>query len=485
MDKRCRTVFIVLILTFISSLTFGQDAKVNIGKSQIALNELFTISITVENTELRSYSNFPDIKGFAKRGTSSSSSTQIINGRMSSSYSIIQNYQAGKEGKYNVPAFSININDKETKVSGFTIVVGPAINQQAQNQFGYDPFEDFFGGGRNRSPNEFQEVQEDAFFALSSNKKEVYMGEGFSVSMAFYVSEQNRAQLDFFELGKQMQALLRKIKAENCWEENFMIEEITPQNITIGGKRYVQYKLYQAVFYPLNTKTVKFPELELKMVKYKMAKNPTFFGNNRQQAFKSFLSKPFQVKVKDLPPHPLKNSVSVGDYTLDEKINKRKIKTGQSIEYQFEIKGEGNIHGISKPNTETSTAFDFYEPNSYQNITRHRDSVTGNKNFTYFIIPNEPGKYHLKSYINWIYFNYKRKRYDTLSSKYPIEVYGESKKNTLIHSTGFNGFYDRIKSESNKLVNTDECERLKQTANYVVLGFFIVSLILIIRKKKK
>ena len=65
------------------------------------------------------------------------------------------------------------------------------------------------------------------------------------------------------------------------------------------------------------------------MIKYKVAKNPSFFGQNRKEDFKKFYTKAKRVKVKELPPHPLKNSVAVGDYKLDERIRTKDLETGK------------------------------------------------------------------------------------------------------------------------------------------------------------
>ncbi|HRG10756.1 MAG TPA: hypothetical protein PLJ08_19425, partial [Cyclobacteriaceae bacterium] len=67
---------------------------------------------------------------------------------------------------------------------------------------------------------------------------------------------------------------------------------IEGEHVEINGKGYTQYKIYQGTFYPLNTKDVEFPSIGLEMIKYKVAKNPSFFGQNRQEDFKTFYSKP-------------------------------------------------------------------------------------------------------------------------------------------------------------------------------------------------
>ena len=59
----------------------------------------------------------------------------------------------------------------------------------------------------------------------------------------------------------------------------------------INGRDYTQYKVYQATFFPLNTEPINFPSVGLEMIKYKVAKNPSFFGQNRKEDFKKFYTK--------------------------------------------------------------------------------------------------------------------------------------------------------------------------------------------------
>ena len=144
-------------------------------------------------------------------------------------------------------------------------------------------------------------------------------------------------------------------------------------------KDYTQYKVYQATYFPLNAEPIKFPSVGLEMIKYKVAKNPSFFGQNRKEDFKKFFTKPKTVRVKELPPHPMKDAVAVGDYRLDERIRSTDLQTGQSAGYNFNVFGEGNISAIERPPVKSDEKFEFYEPNVRQDITQTKQQSDGNK----------------------------------------------------------------------------------------------------------
>lgn len=455
MRKSSRILALLLLVLGFQQVSFGQDISIELGNSEVALNELFTITITVQNENIKSYTNFPEIQGFAKRGTSSSSKTNIVNGQISSTQSIIQRYLPLEKGTYTLEPFSIDVNGTTVSSQGKTLKIVDAVDRPQNSRrrrfdpFA-DPFDDLFGGRGNKEP-DFVDVKEDAFLALTTDKDEVYVGEGFTTTFAFYVADQNRAPLQFHEAGKQLSAVLKELRPENCWEENFNIENIYGERVSLGGKTYTRYKIYQATYYPLNLEPVVFPSVPFEMIKYRVARSPSFFGRDRQEDFKTFHTKEKRVKVKPLPAHPLKDMVAVGEFELDEKINKTEVETGESFEYGFNIIGEGNISGINDPIIPDTKAMDIYPPNISQDVNRGGGRVTGAKNYSYFGIPNEPGEYDLKDYFSWVYFDPVAEKYDTLSSTVKLNVTGESKQNISISSTDLGSFYDKIDATSNEL----------------------------------
>ena len=475
-------VLIGLFLAMIISKTAsGQAIQITLGPDEIGENQAWTITITAQNDRLKSYDNFPEITGFRKRGQSTQSTTNIVNGQISSSQSVIMTYIPERQGTFTISSFTMKVNEKQVSVPGKKVRVGPAVQQQQR-----DPFKNFFDRSTDdffdAGESEFVDIKEDAFLALTTSKDRVYVGEGFNATLSFFVSQDNRAPLQFYELGKQLADILKKIKPSTCWEENFNIENIEGESVKINGKDYTQYKVYQASYFPLNAEPIEFPSVGLEMIKYKVAKNPSFFGQNRKEDFKKFYTKPKKVTVRELPPHPLRDAVAVGDYQLDERIRSTDLVTGQSAGYNFNIFGEGNISAIEKPGAHSDERFEFYEPNVRQDITRQNNRVTGTKSFSYFMIPKEPGQYQLGDYFKWIFFNPKTEKYDTLRSKLTVYVTGESKRNEAILSNDLGNFYDRINGADNAIRQVSESGWQKWVFNAFILVMISASAYMVFKK---
>ena len=469
-------VFSVLM----ASPIFGQ-IQIMLGPDEIGENQAWTITVSINNDHLKTYDNFPDITGFRKRGTSSSSQTSIVNGQISSSQSIIMTYVPTQQGTFSILSFKMKVNDQIMSVTGKKVKVGPPVQVQSdpfRSFFDRDPTSDIFS----RGTTEFIDIKDDALLALTTSKDEVFVGEGFITTLSFLVADNNRAPMQFYELGKQLADILKKIKPSNCWEENFNIENIEGEPIEINGKNYTQYKIYRGAFYPLNTKPIIFPSVGLEMIKFKVAKNPSFFGQNRQEDFKTFYSKSKTIKVKELPPHPMRDAVAVGDYRLDEKLSTNELQTGQSIGYEFNIYGEGNISSVEKPTVKRDINLEFYEPNIRQNINRENGRVTGTKSFNYFLIPKEPGAYHLGDYFQWVFFNPNTNKYDTLRSAQLVNVSGQSQKNQAIESNDLGPFYDRIEMADNTLRAASGGSWIQVGVNIFILLMLGASVYLVFKK---
>src|SRR4051812_45517048 len=151
------------IFFFLSGVLFfgyvnAQSVQIELGPDEIGQNQAWTITVAVNNDRLKNYDNFPEIEGFQKRGTSSSSQTNIINGQMSSSQSIIMTYVPLRQGIVTIPSFKMKVNDQVFSVNGKKVKVGPPV--QAQQS---DPFRSFFDRDQNdffgrNTPTEFVDI---------------------------------------------------------------------------------------------------------------------------------------------------------------------------------------------------------------------------------------------------------------------------------------------------------------------------------------
>jgi hypothetical protein len=178
----------------------------------------------------------------------------------------------------------------------------------------------------------------------------------------------------------------------------------------------------------------------------------------------------------------MRDRVAVGNYKLTEMMPNTDITTGKSASYVFNIYGEGNISSIQKPNVVDNANFEFYEPNVRMDIKRENGRVHGTKSFNYFLIPKEPGRYDLKDYFQWVFFNPEVGKYDTLKSKLTVYVTGESMRNEAIEANDDGSFYDKIQTADNSLTMMHDSGWVRTAFSVFIFLVLGTSAFLVFRK---
>lgn len=489
MNKNKHLLFYCLCM-FLDFIAFSQEYSIQIPATKIAQNQGFEIKAVCKDGTIKSCTAFPDITGFKKGGTSQQSQIQMNNGNVSKMHMYAQTYYPTKQGTFTLKPFDLIINDKKVHSNGVRITVTAPVQRQ-QNIFDLfsDPFgnDPFFSRTRPNGPIEYVDIKDDAFFSVNVSKKEAYLGEAIHIEAAFYTAEDNKARFSWFEEGKQVQEIAEKLLPKNCWYEKKEIVNLQATEITINGKKHNKYILFESIVFPYKLENIKLPSIPLKMIKYKEAKKAVFGRSKHKQDYKTFYTSPKTIKIKDLPPHPLKEKVAVGNFYLKEKLENKSnvLQTNESIKYDFTIKGEGNINILEAPTIVENKELTFFEPTSSQDIEIKHGQLKGRKKFNYFIIPQEAGEYNLGDYLQWIFFNPRTEKYDTLSSSKIIRVEGESMKNKNIENADLGEFYDQIKYTNNTLSNLEENNTWKWLANISIFLMLVIVVTFGIKKQKK
>lgn len=477
-----RALAITLILClalFVPSL--AQKVAIELGKSPLPLNQYYTISVRLQNQQLQDYTSFPDIEGFKKSNKYSSTKTIITGGNTTSILTITQNYAALSEGTYTLKPFTMKVNGQVLQSEGMVINV---TEMQADVPQDANLPPDLIVPEEEQPEHEVEFVDKDdnAFLTLYTDKDEVFVGEGVNVALYFYLAEQDQRLLDFYDFANQINGILRQLKQSHVWEEAFDYTEIIPEHVTVQGEPYLRFKLYESVLYPITANPLSFPQLTLQMIKYKVAKNPTLLTEDRQEGYKTFFSRPRQVQVKELPPHPLRDVVPVGDYRLQERLSAKVVQVNKTFKYVFQVEGAGNLAAIMSPAPTAPPGLEFYQPDVQQDITRRAGTVLGSKSFSYTVLAREPGVYDMGRVLQWIYFNPSTATYDTLRPTLQVQVTGAPDSDALVMSRDLGSFYNIIKNEDNTLVSLHLLNEVKRYTNIILLVLLALSAFVFLKR---
>jgi BatD DUF11 like domain len=447
------------------------SASIVLGTPAFPLNEYYTISFQLRGAPLERYSAFPDLEGFKKSGKSSTTTTRIVGGQTSTELTITQRYAAFAEGTYQVKPFSMKINGLTVESGGATLKVGPQATAAAPPA-GSSPLQgiglldQLFGKQR---PQDFVEPQDQAFLAVVPEKARVVVGEGLHVSLYFYLTPQDQAVLNFYNFAGQLPGIIRQLRQPSVWEERFEEQEIAPETVTVGGKPFLRYRLWEAELYPLNTQSLRFPSVELQMLKYRVAKNPAAGLDNRLEGYKTYRSVARTVAVLPLPPHPRREQVPVGNYELKEAIDRTTFRTGKTFAYTFTVEGEGNLAAVNLVAPPTTPALEVYGPEVQQSLMRQDGRVGGRKSFRFRLVARQPGPLTLDTLFRLVYFNPATARYDTLRSGLQPVVRGAQQAAARLRITPDDPFYREALADAEATPQPrDAYHNVRYYANLVV-----------------
>ena len=422
---------VLLTLCFYSrTAVFGQSADnqlvVDHSVTEFSIERSFTISLLVRDAGARPVVNFPDIPGLVKQGVSASTTRTDQAGREVVSHQLVQTYLATRPGTIAVAPFVLSANGQVVRVAGLVLTVRPgaAATQAA---------------ARLATANADKQA---AFLQATVGQPAVYPGEALRVTLAFFVAENYPYELTFSGLESQIAAIVRRIRPVNAWEETDNITEITPRPARINGRRYVEYRLYQATFFLLNSRVAPARPLGLPAVSLTVmrraggpptsppealtATSPT--PTTAAQAV-TFSSEPVPFSIRPLPAQTgtqpaQRGQTSVGTFRLTDGLDRGRVLVGQSVRYDIRLEGQGNIAGIQPPQLSlpAATDLDVFPPQVQEQISRAEAGVSGTKSFRYFLIPRQKGTVLLANRFFWVYFDPRTGRYDTLRPQATLRV---------------------------------------------------------------
>ncbi len=349
-------------LFFIMSLTIsGQDVIVRADyPSEVTAGHQFNVSWTV-NAGGGEFSA-PSFDGFIKLmgpQTSYSSSTQIINGKMSqqTSYTYVYYLQSVNEGKFVIAPAKFTLKNKTYSSDSMHIeVVRGNAPQQNQNS-------------RTNSSGSNSQVESggnDIFLNLSLDRKEVYLGEHILATVKIYskvnisgINEIKYPSFDSFMKSDIETPPLTSLRQENV-------------NGTIYGAGIVQ----QFLLYPQITGEIKIEPVQMSvLIQKKTGQTDPFFGDffsSYETVPRAIVSQAVKVKVKPLPGiKPIDFSGVVGNLKIKSSINKDSINVNDAVTYRITLSGNGNLKIAETPVLKLSPDIEVYDPKIDDDIKKH------------------------------------------------------------------------------------------------------------------
>jgi hypothetical protein len=349
----------------------------------------------------------PSFEGFYKLmgpQESSSSSIQVINGRMSQQASSSFTYflQAVNAGKFEIAPASFTFKGKTYNSDPLKIEVVSSNSQGQQNVQ--------TGGNQTQNNINIENAGGNIFLDLSVNKREVYLGEGISAGLKIYTKTNITGinELKYPDFTNFLKADIETPQPTSLKQENV--------NGTVYGTAVIQ----QFLLYPQVTGEMTIDPVQVTvLIQQKSSQSDPFFGDfftSYENVPKAVASKPVRINVKPLPgTKPEDFSGIVGKLSLKATLNKDSVTVNDAVNFRITISGNGNLKLAEAPVLKLSSDVEVYDPKITDDIKNTLNGTTGQKTFDYLLIPRHYGDFTIPS-ITYSFFNTSTGKYERLSS---------------------------------------------------------------------
>lgn len=271
----------------------------------------------------------------------------------------------------------------------------------------------------------------NAFLSVATSVKTLYAGECITLTLAFNVHPENRAPLQFYELGLQAHEIIStRLTPDNCFIISHGLDEIVGLNKLINNVSYTTYPIYKGSYCPINAATITIPAVNLRIAKVKAAANGT-------DSILTFTSKPISIKVNPLPPEVKPSMFEdyplVGQFGLTDSLMTKNVNVGEPVTYKVTIAGTGLTFPMDPPKIKIPNVsvllLDILDADNWSG-----EMLQGKKTFVYQMVFEKPGFYNLNGKIAFDVFNPRTETLASLKSDAEIKV-GPAGENEIIELT--------------------------------------------------
>ncbi len=395
---------LILLSTLLTAIAAtGQDISVKVQyPSVVTTGQQFSVTWTVNSGggefAAPSFSPFYKLMG---PQTSYSSSTQIINGRLSqsTSYKYIYYLQAVSEGKFVIPPATFILKNKTYLSDSLYIEVVSDGSRQSGAATAQSSGQEVESGGN------------DIFVNLLLSRKDVYLGEPITATVKLYtrINISGLNEIKFPQFNGFLKTDLNTPPLTSLNQENI--------NGTIYGTGVVQ----QFLLYPQKTGEIIIDPVQLTvLIQQKSGQSDPFFGDffsTYQTIPRMIASKPAKVNVNPLPGNqPPDYSGIVGKLDLKAVMNKDTVNVNDAINFKVTITGSGNLKVAAAPSLKLSPDIEIYDPRTTEDIKNGINGTTGTKSFEFLLIPRHYGDFTIPP-VTYSYFNTQSGKYEQLRTQ--------------------------------------------------------------------
>jgi len=301
-----RIIRLLLALLIMSVTLWGAGVKLRLGSTEVVEGSPLEVQIIAEGKNIE-FPDIQDIGGFPIEGSTVSTKMEstYINGKFSSKNLKTLHFTFYPETDLTIPAFTVQINGKSYQTKPVKIRVVKASEAVAKSVDGYS-------------------------LRISSNKKQVYVGEPFIVTV------------DFFE---PRNSSVVKVEYTPPKFKHFFSQSLGDERLKRSASGTLHQLQYLVSAKKEGNLTILPPKARVGLRSFNgVNRDPWgFFANDVQ--WRSVRANALVIEAKPVPS----NVDMVGHYTVETHVDRTHAKANAPVTYTIKISGEGNLDDLADP----------------------------------------------------------------------------------------------------------------------------------------
>lgn len=407
-------LFLITIIITLNSWADGNRTFTTMAPDVVVNGDQFRLTFTVNTQKVKEFRapNITDFDVLMGPTRSTQSSTQIINGKVSSSQSVTFTYilMANKEGTFTIPGASILADGESLTSNSVTIKVLPPDKGSSGNGGQAAAASSAAASGKISSS--------DLFITATASKTNVYEQEAVLLTYKVYTLVD-----------------LRSLRGDMPDMKDFHTQEIDlprQKQFTLEhyhGRNYNTTVWSQYVLFPQRSGKLEVPSItfEGEVAQHIESIDPfdAFFNGTSALSTvrKNIVTPKVVINVKELPDgKPANFSGGVGSFTMSSSISGQNVKTNDAVTIKLVVSGTGNMKLMDVPEVKFPQDFEVYDPKIDNKFNLTREGLSGSKVIEYLAIPRHAGDFTIPP-VEFSYFDVKANTYKTLKTDaYTLKV---------------------------------------------------------------
>ena len=372
----------------------------------------------------------PDLSQFVRiSGPNQSSMSKYVNGKFSQGMTYSYILAGKKKGKIKISGAKIEAHGKSHAYDDVVMNIGIGNSKSTAS---------------NKAGVKAKAINKDLFMKASVNKRNVYVGEGISVTYTVYF------KVDI--VGNEVSKLP---SFKGFWTQDVeMPKQVKVYTATVDGIRYQAADLKKTILFPQRSGNLELDPMHFTAVVRTRATRQSrsvfdnFFGGYKDVEY-TVKSKTIIIKVKPLPEKgkPRNFKGDVGKYKMVTSVDKTDLTANDAASLVIKISGTGNLKLIDALDLNLPPDVETYDPKITDRVSAKMAGVSGSRTYEHLLVPRHAGQYVIEP-VQFSYFNPSQRKYITLKGKEIMLTVAKGEEGALTTISG-------IAKEDLKFIGSD------------------------------